>query len=347
LVLAGAVIFSPAEPGAVDSPVAPQPDFVQTEQAHSQTALRRKVFEEHVLPILEDEGRLSHQSVERCLKRIEDRFHAYRQGIPSFTKDIVSTWTRLGILRRMPTDWWRSENSVDQYVREKFEKHLFREDQLNEDITAALLAFREDMEADRNRLLSRVKVAISASELPLMSVPDFQEYESEVRDALVAMVQDQASDSVHAGVVALVTSEVASTIAMSLVTRLVAGIGTSTALSAGAAGGATAGGAATGAGTGSLGGPAGTIIGLGVGIVVGVSIDWWMTRQFQSKLQSEMIDYIVRLESRLIHGSPQKPGLKSTLENILQELIQAQQRVLRCKLVPEPLAFRGIGTARC
>ena len=91
------------------------------------TVDRQSMFDHHVQPLLDRCGAGNRQSAERCSQRVHEQFAAYRKNVGVFVDDITSTWTRLGILRRMPADWWREDGRVEKYVQAKFEKHIFSE----------------------------------------------------------------------------------------------------------------------------------------------------------------------------------------------------------------------------
>ncbi len=74
-------------------------------------------------------------------------FKDYQSGIDPFVQDITSTWTRLGVLSRMPAAWWKEDDRIDRFIREKFEKHLFSEGDLNRGMTEAMQMLREDLMA--------------------------------------------------------------------------------------------------------------------------------------------------------------------------------------------------------
>ncbi len=265
---------------------------------------RLAVYDREIRPIIDESHRESRKSIERCSDRIRDMFKDYQSGIDPFVQDITSTWTRLGVLSRMPAAWWKEDDRVDRFIREKFEKHLFSEGDLNRGMTEAMQMLREDLMADRARLLSQVKASVSTSDLPDVVIPEDFDFEKQVVERLQSYATARAEDSVYQGLASLVSSEVASAIAASMIVRVVGTMGASATAGAATAGGATASGAAAGAGGGSLAGPAGTAIGLGVGLVAGIAIDWWMTSRFQSELTKELRQYLFRLEAGILHGGP-------------------------------------------
>ena len=294
---------------------------------------RLSVFETEIRPLIDESCRESHKSIERCSDRIRDMFKDYRSGIDPFVQDITSTWTRLGVLSRMPAAWWKEDDRIDKFIREKFEEHLFSEGELNRGMTEAMEMLREDLMADRVQLLSQVKASISTNDLPDVVIPENLDFEKEVVARLQSYATSRAEDSVYQGLASLVTSEVASAIAASMIVRVVGTMGASATAGAAAAGGATASGAAAGAGGGSLAGPAGTAIGLGVGLVAGIAIDWWMTSRFQTELQQELRQYLFRLEAGILHGGPGNAGLESSLEKLIDDVRAAEQEVFQARIL--------------
>ncbi|MFO0924421.1 MAG: hypothetical protein U0905_18245 [Pirellulales bacterium] len=288
------------------------------------------VFSESFEPILKAREEANRESRERCILRIRDQFAAYRQSIDPFTDDITSLWTRMGVLRRMPADWWNEDGRVDRYVSEKFQHYFFDDEQLALGIQRSLEAFREDLRADRALMLSRIKVAIQEKDLPEVTIPE-TEFESSVQRSMEKLASRRASDSVYQGISTFIVSDVAMTVATSIVTRVATSLGTSAAASAAAAGGSTAGSAAIGAGGGSLAGPAGTAIGLGVGLVVGAAVDWWMTDSFRGHLRTELQSYLFQLEHGILFGNGQEKGLESDLDKLLLDLANAEREVLHQK----------------
>ncbi len=124
-------------------------------------------------------------------------------------------------------------------------------------MTEAMQMLREDLMADRARLLSQVKASVSTSDLPDVVIPEDFDFEKQVVERLQSYATARAEDSVYQGLASLVSSEVASAIAASMIVRVVGTMGASATAGAATAGGATASGAAAGAGGGSLAGPAG------------------------------------------------------------------------------------------
>lgn len=295
--------------------------------------LREDFYAKQIEPLMKATERANQQAAERAVDRAAEVFDKYRGGIKPFTEDITSIGTRFGILRRMPANWWYEDERINAFIQEKFETHLFSEEQFHRDISNVLKTLKEDLQANENRLLGDVRAAVESGDMPDMTLPDDQRYEKEVREIILKFSEDRATDSVYQGIATLVLAEVAAITAHQIVVRILMSVGTSAATSAAAGGGATAGGAASGSAVGSLGGPVGTAIGVGVGLVVGVIVDWWMTERFKERLANDLNTYLDELQAGLLDGTENDAGLKTTLNQFVDDLSDAQDTVVRRTLV--------------
>jgi len=295
--------------------------------------LREQFYSQKIEPLLKATERANREAADRAIVRIGEVFDKYRGGVKPFVEDITSIGTRFGIVTRMPGNWWYEDKRINAYVQEKFERHLFSENQFHADLTKVLEAFKEDLRANENRLLASCKAAVEAGDLPDMALPDYKRYEEDVRSIILQFSGDRAEDSVYQGLATLVLSEVAAITVQQIVVRILVSVGTTAATSAAAGGGATAGGAAAGGGVGTLGGPVGTAIGVGVGLVIGVIVDWWMTERFQAQLTTDLNDYIEKLRKGLLDGTEKDPGLRSTLLKFTDDVNFAQTTVVHQALV--------------
>ncbi len=284
---------------------------------------------DEIRPKLEATKRENEAAVERAVMRIDEVFEKYRSGIKPFTEDITDFRTRIGILIRIPGDWWRQDDRINDYVAEKFQKHLYSEEQFIGDISEALQKFREDLWANQNRMLGKVRASVESNDLPGLTPPDVQRYAQEVRSSIENFSSGRAKDSVYQGITTFVAAEVTGIAGYKIVGRVLAPVATSAAAKAVAGGGATVGGATAGGVAGTSVGPVGTAIGAGVGIVVGVIVDWWMTDRFKERLAADLDGYIDDVKSRLLDDSEAGPGLKGTLAKFVDVLSSAQACVMR------------------
>jgi hypothetical protein len=196
-----------------------------------------------------------------------------------------------------------------------------------------LLAYREDVQANQNKMLGSIRASLERERMPGVKVPDFVGFAEKVRQEIVQFSERGASRTVYNGIASLVLCEVASVAAEQLVVRLIATFGTTAVSAAATSGGATAGGAATGGGTGSVAGPVGTAIGVGVGLVIGVIVDWWMTERFRGQLAEDLNAYFDKLEASILEGDDKSGGLKKALADVSANLSSAQRDVMRHTLL--------------
>jgi len=272
-----------------------------------------RAFHDDVLrPLIEENKGADLAAADRCLLRIEEAFARYRAGVKPFSEDITRMGTRVGMLRRMFSDWWTKGESVQPFVHAKFQRHIFGEKELTDDVTAALLA-------NQRQLLASVKLAVTEHDFPELILPDTRVFDEEARRVLLAFASERAESSVYHGVVTLLVGEVVFGSVAHIIARTVAVMGTSAGASAVAATGATASSAAAGASGGTFAGPVGTALGLGVGLVVGVLIDAWMTENFREKLEADVNTYLNELHSGLVEGLGGEPGLREVLRVVCEE----------------------------
>lgn len=291
---------------------------------------RAAFFDAEVTKRIEQTDMLNREATERCLRRLRGVFQGYRRGVSPFVEDLTSIRTRLGIARRMPSDWWNDDKRIEHYIKAKFEKHLFSEKSLVDDVAAILQRFRDEVDANQRRMLVEIKASLELADLPEVDVDRYDSFLASVAQRMKGYSADQGTSSIYNAVVVLVISEAGSYAAVSVIAGLLARFGTTAAVSTAAGAGATAGGAAAGAGGGSVLGPAGTVVGLGVGLAVGLVIDWWMTERFEAEMTEKMTAYMRSLEASMIQGSqpdrthePSSAGLAIALPRLCDGLKEA------------------------
>lgn len=338
LVCIGVIIYIAMKPGPEppDLPVPPHPPV--TADRSPATAVQLAVFfDREVAPAIAAADKANRAAARRCLARLKDMFDRHRKGIPAFTEDMTSLGTRFGVLRRMPGDWWNERNDVRVYIGAKFEKHIFSADSLEQDVESALATFRQAIEANNNHLLTEVRAAVSRSDLPHLSNVDYGDFSSDLTRTIQDFAAASAKDSVTNAILTELASGVGGAAATQLVVLIGTRIATMAASSSAAAGGATAAGAAAGTGGGSLGGPAVAAVGFGVGLAVGIIIDWWMTAQFEEKLNGQLNEMVDGVEKSLVSGAEGKPGLRASLDQACDLLSDAYRESLHKRIVKEPV----------
>lgn len=299
----------------------PAPPEINVDSQDS--ASRQKFYAEEIKPLLASTQEQNEAAVARCVKRIEESIDKYRKGVDPFVEELTSWGTRWQVMKRMPVDWWRKETQVDDYVRQLFEKHVMKEGKLEEDLTVALAALKEDLDANGNSLLISAKASAQTSDMPSVKLPEYAQYSALVQKQMKAFSTGRGQDSVRSAIASLIAGEAAGMVATQIVVQVISRFGTELAV-AGAVG-ATGAAGGVGAAGGSTLGPVGTAVGMGVGLVVGIVADWWVTDGFKEKLTTDLNGYLSKMEASVIDGTGESEGIKSALGNVCNDIYNAQQ----------------------
>jgi hypothetical protein len=317
-------------------PAMPQLELTDRTASSDAWEARVRFYHDLVVPRLHQHYLDNREAQNRTLQRIDDVFARYARGIGPFADDVISYGTRFRVLWRMPGDWWYEDGRVHQLIQAKLEKHLFTDEQLSRDLAQVLAAFRSDIDANRNRLLSDVQAAVHEGDLPDVVLPDLSAFARQVHLDVQEFASGRARDSVYHGLATLIASEVAAVAATQVSLFVIRSVAIGAAGSAAGAGGATAGGAAAGGGAGSvLGGPVGTVIGFAVGIVIGIGVDWWMSESFKDRLQHDLRDYLNDVRNTIVNGTEDAQGLAEALGEVLEDLHQAESSAISRLLIVE------------
>lgn len=316
-------------------PKPPQPPTAPSPVIERRAELEQ-IFNSHVIPEIQSYQERNLEAVQRCVRRIQSSFEEYRQNIPPFCNEITRLGSRLYIARKMFGDWWHGSNGAGQYVQKTFEKMVVSPQQLTNDIAKALTDFKAEVEANRQNLLSSVKVAVPSSNFPEIVLPNYEEFSQEATKRLVEYFQNKANQNIGNAVATFVASEVATTIAAQIARQALAQVLATMARTAATAGGATAGGAAAGTAGGTAGGPIGIAVGFGAGLVVGALVDWWLTEQFRAKLEAELNTYLDSLETAIIRGNQNAAGVEPMLTEFC-----AQDRLVVEEIFRQSVLGRG------
>ncbi|MGB7346244.1 MAG: hypothetical protein WBD20_18645 [Pirellulaceae bacterium] len=301
-----AVVNQPGTPPAMSVDAVPRADVREEPASESTTPdqlVRRAVFfDEKVEPRITEADALNREAADRCIRKISACMDNYRGGVEPFVKDLTSLSTRFGIVKRMPSDWWREENKIEQFVEDKFQQHLFSQQKLMDDIAIILADFKDEIDANQKRMLISVKTDLNAADLPEVQADEYEPFFESVARQLQGYSAKQGTASVQNAVGVLIISEAGVFAGRSLVVGLLARFGSTAVVGTAAGATATAGTTAAGTGTGAFGGPVGAVVGFGVGLAVGMVIDWWMTEKFEAKMRGQMYDYLNTLEHTILYG---------------------------------------------
>ena len=316
-------------------PVPERPSVPQIKLKSDDTAQRLQLFQNEVEPKIVDATKLNREAADRCIQRLNESFEGYRSGIEPFCDEINSWGTRFGVIRRMPGDWWYEKTDVKKFVEEKFSRHLFDDKKLASDIDDALSQFRQEIAANQNSMLLKIRASISNSDLPEIPKIEHEEFARELQIRLTDFSTNAAETSVVKGLVTEIASGTGGVIVEQLLAHALAKLGTAAATTSASAGGATAGGAAAGGGGGSFGGPLGTVGGFAVGVAVGVVIDWWLSGKFKAEMTKELNELIDEIKSEVITGAEKESGLRMGLGESCTAIATNYESILRHKIVGE------------
>lgn len=295
----------------------------------SEAEMRQELFVDQVIPAVREADLANRAAAERCLTRIQESIQRYRQGVKPFAEDVTGLGSKWGVLRRMPGDWMTGSNSVEAFISGKLEKHLISAQEIQHDIDVSLALLREDIEANRNVMLRKVKTVTAGLSLPARLNLDTQTFSQQVVEQVREFSTETAADGVANLVVIEVASGVGGYVSEQVFMAILVRIGMTS-------GGATAGSVALGGGTGSAVGPLGTGIGTIGGIIVGLVIDFWLTEYAKASLDNQLTALIDQIENAAIHGVPEHtnepidayPGLERILQSTCDELNRANLEIL-------------------
>ncbi|MCO8124219.1 hypothetical protein NHH03_20925 [Stieleria sp. TO1_6] len=281
-------------------------DSVALDSATADRVARAHFYDIAVVPLIAQLDDQNRAAADRCVLRLKDVLAGYHRGVDHFVSDMTSITTRLGVIKRMPGGWWASDDRVAAYVQDKFETHLFSQQKLVDDVSAALVQFRTDVNANQNRMLTQVQAALSTADLTGVQLSHQESFFQQRAGSLGDYAADQGTHSVENMLGAFVLGEVGAFAGRSIVGGLLVRFAPSIAIGSAAGASATVGASATGAGGGSLGGPVGAVVGFGAGLAIGLVIDWWMTDRFEAELGGQLHTYLDDLQAALIAGNEPK-----------------------------------------
>jgi uncharacterized membrane protein required for colicin V production len=329
---------------ASESTSAPSPPAVHVGLP---SVTKHEFYRRELAPLLEQAKAKNRASADKSLDRLHQEFDRFRSGIPGFVDDVSSWRTRFGIMRRLSRDkWenlWRStedpaSEELRNYMLQKFEHHILAQDELQKAVGSTLNEFKDDVTANRNRLLADMKVALTTTDMNLdFARPDFASFQREFDRFIAQQVETKATDSLVNATVNLLANSIAGIAAEQVVAQIIVRFVAAQAMAAGveaaAAGGSTtAGGATLGGAAGWLGGPLGAVVGVGAGLAVGAVVDWWVTDKFKAKLTDELTTYLDNLERDMISGvaataeQPARIGLREALHNAADKFYDIQSQ---------------------
>lgn len=293
---------------------------------------RGEFYTESITPILDENKSANAKALQALKNEVHVQFEQYRKRVPAFTDDITSFSNKTKITweatKQMTSD---DKVKVQRHVTGKFEMHVVSAETMQKDLERILQAFRKDIEANKNRMLVDIDVAVkddprfsaSGAKIP-------ENFRDKIEVDIAAVSLQAGKDAVVLSgmtfLVALATEEAVRHLVTAVLTRVSASLAGSMATTAALSGGAAAAGGAGGGGVGSLGGPAGVVIGLAAGITVGAIVDYVMTDRMEEKLNKECTTFLTTAETELTTAPL---GLIATMEKALAEIEKVEGDLIK------------------
>lgn len=310
--------------------------------AHAAAELERNLrafLDDDARPLLQRTREQDLAAVGRALEKVDKCFAAYASGIDDFSSSLTGWGMRFKILWRkgVETAERKEEHSwTAQLVRDKFHQHVVSDTRLEGDLNEILKQFAYELESSRNELVMDLDAKLRQSGLPV-NVRDaaLADFRADFREKSEALLRNLPGQSVTIGVGSLTAGIVAEEAVRQLVRVVLAQAATRLASGAAASGGA-AGVAVAAGGTGgtAIAPGVGTAIGIVGGFVVGAVVDWWMTDEFEEKVNGQCRDYLSQTRAALVSGDG---GLQKLLTAQVDQSAAAYEKAVESSVMQSPV----------
>ncbi|MFZ4595831.1 MAG: hypothetical protein ACOYOF_16350, partial [Verrucomicrobiaceae bacterium] len=221
------------------------------------TQSEKKVFfDEKISPLLAKNQAANDAALKKFKENIHAQFEGYRAKVPVFVGDITGWGNKTKIM-------WESamqigsddKKKVERHVTEKFNADVVSADQIRSNLEDQVRAFQQDIEANRNEMLTAIDAAVSSDpRLSLGEVTLSKAFLIELNDNIKTVTTKAGVDGAVIGGMSLLAGvaveETVRLLTMAIYVRVASSIGGSMAATATTAGGATAVGAAGGGSAG-------------------------------------------------------------------------------------------------
>lgn len=296
---------------------------------------KKVFFDEKISPLLAKNQAANEAALKKFKENIHAQFEGYRAKVPVFVEDITGWGNKAKIMwesaKQLGSD---DKKKVERHVTEKFNADVVSAEQIRATLENQVLAFRQDIEANRNEMLAACDAAVSSDPRLELGGLTLSKNFMVALDANVKDVSTNAGvDSLRIGGLSLLAGvaveESVRILTTAILARVASSIGGSMAATATTAGGATLTSTAGGGGAGALGGPVGVAIGVGAGLIFGGIVDWVMTNRLEEKLNAQCKQFLTSTEMSITSDAK---GLVSQLQQALGEIDKSTAPILRNQL---------------
>ena len=121
------------------------------------------LLKDEVQPVIRRYHEQNKAELTTAISEMNRCFDQYESGIDAFVEDMASYGIRFGILARQVGDWydqyWKGKDPrrVADYVRNSFEKHVFSDTRIQQDVKGVLQSYTYALEANQNRMVSDIR----------------------------------------------------------------------------------------------------------------------------------------------------------------------------------------------
>ena len=237
--------------------------------------------------------RKARHALEGNLAPLDEFFAGVKQRTPDFA-EVVLGWGSKWRFVADKTPFTKTGRHA-AFLRQVFEEHLFKPDELTRAIEQVARGYADDLTAIENRML--VKIREDLSDLPAAALPEFADLETLLAAYEAAM--ERAMERVGGDVTADVATQIVSLVAGEVLTQVAVRLGVSAGI------------LSVGAGSSWATFGAGLVIGLIVDQLVSWVWDWWADPR--GSLAAELNDKFDELRDLIVEGDDQTRGLRATL----------------------------------
>lgn len=295
-------------------------------------------FKSHVEPMIKKMHQKNEQAVSNAINHFKLEFQQYKGGVPDFVADLTTLGTKFHTL------FTTIQDTVDpaparreKMVEEKFSRHIMSSRQLDTLVKETIEIYMDQVEANRNELLSSIDVALRMGDVPLGNQILVQLKDPFLKGVNTHMIREASkanARALSAEIVGLIAAGVAGKVAQTAIPMAVSGVSSmagvsvgtmaTQVLASGLGGLAALEGATTAGAAGSILGPAGTVGGVVVGLGVGLAIEIFLTKRFSEKATADLTAMLDKTEKAILFGNnqPNNKGLQTTFREANNTLYQ-------------------------
>ena len=131
---------------------------------------RTVVYQDHIQPVIQQYHQENLKAINRAISELEGYFNEYEEGIDDFVDDMTGMRSRMEMLGRQFQDWWDEAwngvagNRVAQSVQESFERHVYSENRIRQDVSMAIDTLAHALNSNQNLMLSRIQDVVRETE---------------------------------------------------------------------------------------------------------------------------------------------------------------------------------------